>query len=122
MLYAYIYGARALERERERESMSVRDKGNRSEVDQDTLMIYDQIRFIFNIVIPSGHSLLSSVLQCMNPIGNKSQQQICHHHMNFSACEMFSPPSCYFRQKISIYIFSHTHTHIYIYIYIYIYI
>ena len=38
--------------------------------------------------------LLSSVLQCLNPIGQKRrQQQLCHHNMNTLSDENFNQPS-----------------------------
>ena len=46
----------------------------------------DQMRFIFQRSAPCTHTLLLSVLQCLDPINQKShQQQIWCHHMNFSA-------------------------------------
>ena len=56
---------------------------------QDTLMEFDEMRFIFQ------HSLCwspnTSVLQSLGFIGQKSpQQQLCYHHINFSDFELYS--------------------------------
>ena len=53
-------------------------------------------RLFFSIDPLAVRTLLSSLLQCLSPSGQKSnQQQIWHHHKNFLTRELFNSPSLY---------------------------